>query len=440
MVQELIDSLDVEQSVIGSILLDNNMGFFACAKYSITDDCFEDSSCRALFAASMTLSKARKGVDPRTMSAQLVKDGADISWEFMNTCMEKVPTATHAEHYVEALREVYNRRQIVAICDKARNDALMNKDIGSITAFLNAEALNVTTGDSAEYYTLADLKDEKIEQWRHAQEHGFVGVPFRSVPAINDALGGWRNGCVGIVAGYRGLGKSTLVRAECLCQAQADEATALFTIEDPKDIAAAGIVGNAANISVFGLDTGNCRPTAIDDMEAKWTEIGNIPLYISNSATKIEQIISQMTIMKQRHDIKSAWVDHVQYITPYILPGMTRNDTVAHYSSRFTDTAKALDIPIILLSQFGRQVEKENRPPRMSDLRDSGSLEQDSRQILMLYSIPEEINPDSLQFLEVVKNNYGKSGWGVPVKRQDGKQRFSQEGSIQLPPNFNGDQ
>jgi replicative DNA helicase len=101
---------------------------------------------------------------------------------------------------------------------------------------------------------------------------------------------------------------------------------------------------------------------------------------------------------------------------------MSRNDTMAHYSQCIVNMAKRLDIAAVCASQFSRASEKESRKPRLSDLRDSGSLEQDARQIILLYWDAEA---DSFM-LEVAKNNYGQSGEAVEVIRYGDMQRFEE--------------
>jgi len=196
----------------------------------------------------------------------------------------------------------------------------------------------------------------------------------------------------------------------------------LFSLEDPADIASASIVGNHAEISVFGLDTGKCNPGNLTRIEEAWRNIGDLPLWIVGGSLGIDTIDTTARMMKMKHDIDLVIIDHIQYIPPYIMKGMSRNDTVAHYSARSVAIASDLDCHVCNLSQFSRSSEKENRKPRLSDLRDSGTLEQDCRQALLLFYDGEKGH----HVLEVAKNNYGQSGVEIDVERVDGRQRFKE--------------
>jgi replicative DNA helicase len=129
-------------------------------------------------------------------------------------------------------------------------------------------------------------------------------------------------------------------------------------------------------------------------------------------------------MMKREHGIDILWIDHIQLIKPYELPHSNRNNTMAVYSQSIVALAKSLDIPIICLSQLSRDAEKGVRTPRLSDLRDSGTLEQDARQVLLLYQEKETFK------LEIAKNNFGSSGNTVEMIRHSDKQRFEEVAPI----------
>jgi len=197
---------------------------------------------------------------------------------------------------------------------------------------------------------------------------------------------------------------------------------ALFSLEDPPDIASAGMVGNYANVNVFGLDTGRGNPQNLDVMDTAWKKIADLPLWIMGGAMDIDTIETTSRLLKMKHGLDMIIIDHIQYIPPYILKGYSRNDTVAHYSSRTVGMASSMDVHVCNLSQFSRASEKEGRKPRLSDLRDSGSLEQDCRLAILLYFDGDKGH----HILDCAKNNFGQSGFEIDVKREDGRQRFSE--------------
>jgi replicative DNA helicase len=229
-----------------------------------------------------------------------------------------------------------------------------------------------------------------------------------------------------VLGGYRGEGKSTLSRQEALGLARKGYKVLLCSLEDPGDVAAAGMVGNYAGRSVFHFDTGENTDEDINRMDAEWSDLSTIPLHIASGAMRIEDIENCAMIHAAKHGLDFLIVDHIQFITPYKLQGVDRNGTVATYSQRLVSILTKHAIPGLVLSQLSRDSEKENRKPRLSDLRDSGCIEQDARAVLLLYADADA----DCHTLEIAKNNFGVSGKAFHVRRQDGKQRFEMLGEV----------
>jgi len=410
-----------EEYVLGSVLLDNNQALYACAQEGITEKSFFVSINKKIWRAIQALAHANKPIDPCTLAKQLDSDGVDIDADHLDKMMGSVMTIAHTQYHAEQVKDAERNRILQNIVQEVDADITNGAVVTDSLEKLSVMTMALHDRKNVEVYRMADLREDKIDQWENAQEHGFVGVPF-SKPKINKYLGGWRKGVMGIIAGYRGEGKSTIIREEALNLAEDDYKVALFTLEDPVDIAAACIAGNKADVSVFGLDTGTIRPDALEDINAAWRTIGKLPIWIIGNSTSVSQISATARLLKMRFDIDMIFIDHIQFITPYRMDGASRNDTVAQYSGQIIQLAKSLDIPIVCASQLSRDSEKANRKPKLSDLRDSGTLEQDARQILLLYYDKEA----GQHILEVAKNNFGQSQKSVYVKRQDGRQRFEE--------------
>jgi len=406
-----------EQALIGAIILDQNAGLYAVRDNKITEKSFIDANCRTAFIAIEKLARAGRPIDIVTVEKALE---APLRGVTVSDMIDGTGAVSHVDHYASEVRDAERKRDMLEVLRV--NHKLLNEDLPLDEALRRVQAalIELTDTNGVDVQTIGDLRQSKIDQWTRAQSDGFIGVPF-TLPTVNRSLGGWRKGCVGIIAGYRGEGKSTLLRQQCLDLAKDGRKVALFTLEDPADIAAASMVGNHANISVFGLDTGRCNPGNLVQIDGEWKRL-DIPLYIISGSLGINEIDSTSQLLKMKHGIDIVFIDHVQYITPLILKGMSRNDTMAHYSQRCSALSKKLDIPIVLASQLSRDSEKQNRTPKLSDLRDSGTLEQDARQILLLYYDGEADH----HILEVAKNNFGESRKQIGVKRIDGRQRFEE--------------
>jgi replicative DNA helicase len=333
----------------------------------------------------------------------------------MQDLVDEIYSTHDVADHIKRLKERERRRKALLVMEDAPKDT-SDEMVSNVVG----ELMQLQSCGESEAMKVGDFRQAKVEQWREAKKNGFVGLPF-CIAEINQYLGGWRPGCFSILGGYRGEGKSTLLRQDAYTQARAGHKVMLFSLEDPGDIASASIAGMHAGVSTFHCDTGQAYEETLRKIDAGWKELADMPLWIQSNSMGINQIIGEIESRYYKDGLEAVYLDHVQYISPLILPRMTRNDTMSHYSNMITGVARRLNISMIGASQLSRSSEKENRKPKLSDLRDSGTLEQDARQIMLLYWDGEKNH----HVLEVAKNNYGISGKSVDLWRMDGKHRFS---------------
>jgi len=404
-----------ESQVLGSILFKPET-FYDCLRYKVTAESFVEGKNIKLWSAMESLHAKGKNIDPVSLCLQITLKDSDREWDdYMSGLVDSVYTAQYVNDHIKRLKEREAHRKALLIMEdasKSTDENMIGNTIGKL--------MKLQFSDSVDAVKMGDYRQGKMEQWRKAKDKGFVGIPF-CISEINQYLGGWREGCFALLGGYRGEGKSTLLRQDAYSQARAGRKALLFSLEDPADIASAGIAGLHAGVSTFHLDTGAAYEESLRKIDNGWKELADMPLWIQSSNLTITQIVGAAEAMYYQHGLDIIYGDHVQYITPLVLPGMSRNDTMSHYSNTLAGLAKRLGIPNVWTSQLGRASERENRKPRLSDLRDSGCLEQDARQVGLLYWDGDKGH----HIFEVAKNNYGISGKDVDIWRMDGKHRFS---------------
>ena len=410
-----------ERQIIGSIFCDPTPILYLCQKANLQPDAFFSPAYQTIYRAILDMAAMPKVcIDTGSVAHWLKTHNSAIPETDLLLIIDRTPTSATCGYHIEQVIEFQRRRSTIKTLE-ARLDALKSdanrttaEHIGALYQALmpleDTKKINITK--------LEDHKAAKIEQWTAARSVGYVGIPS-CFSELNKLLGGWRK-CLGIIGAYRGTGKSTVIRQDALWQAKQGFKVAVFSLEDPADIAAASIVGNHANTCVFHLDIGDARENQLLGMAAAWDHLKDLPLWIINNAYSLDQITATAHLLKQRYGLDIIYVDHIQYISPYQLPGMNRNNTMAVYSAHLSRLAKTLDCAIVAASQFSRLPEQEDRKPRLSDFRDSGTIEQDCRQALILYRHKDA----DIYGLEVAKNNYGVSGKEIELERHGEKQRF----------------
>jgi replicative DNA helicase len=357
--------------------------------------------------------------DQLKRDGNLDKLGGEV---YLHRLIDSCPTIAHTAYYLKILMDKAQRRagiETARAMEAELYEEESDRTATDIIAEHQSRLVSFGCHNTLRIRKLKDYAPEKLEQWEAAKGTGHVGVPSM-IPGVNYYLGGYRPGTVIVLGGFRNEGKSTITRQDCKELAKHGFPVGLFTIEDPGDIASASMVGSEAGVSVIDLDTGRAPDETMLKVLSTWDKMGDLPLYIIDGAITIGQIGMFATVLVQRYGVRMIWIDHVQKIPPYCLPRMSRNDTMATYSQALTEYAKRLRIPIGVVSQLSRESEKEKRKPRLSDLRDSGTLEQDARQVLLLYwdGVAKH------HYCEIAKNNYGVSYKRIGVRRMDGRQMF----------------
>jgi len=417
-------SKESERAVIGSILIDQHKSLFACNKLGLKPECFADELCRQAFSAIADISGRPKGCcDFMTVSKTMTATGSKYGAIELEKMVDDTPTASHCEYYAEIIKDDYIKSEAINLMRKYAKAITSEKDkkAAELISPMLAEITALSAKDSLNICKASAYREDKMRQWHESRNRGFVGIPS-VFPSVNRYLGGFRRGVLCIIGAYRGTGKSTLMRQEAVNMAQQGFSVALFSLEDPPDIASAGMAGALADVSVYFCDIGDASDFQLEKISAAWKTMESLPLYLVQNANTMTEIVNACNYIKETKGLDVIMIDHIQYISPQQLPHTNRTGTMAIYSQELSNLAKRMDSAIIVASQFSRDCERENRKPRLSDLRDSGTLEADARQVMLMFQDKTTQAFD----LDVAKNNYGISGKTIHLNRLDGKQKFEE--------------
>ena len=354
---------EAEKQVIGSACLEPERVIYAAAKHGITPGNFYVPQHSAAWEIILQHFIKQEFID--TIALDRAVPGLNVT-----KIIDATAAAAHAEFYIERVKDFWQRRNIVKAMRTAAGKLVdVNYNTADVMNEYESEAGSTLSIPDMQIRQIGEYREAKLDQWTRAQKIGYVGVPCH-IAEITAALGGWRHGCLSIFGGYRGTGKSTFLRSDAKFNAKAGRPVALFSLEDPGDIAAASMACDEADVDSLDLDTGLAIPIVMEKADAAWKRIGALPLYLVAERSTIQNIIAASTMLKMRHKIEAVYIDHIQYIVPLLLPHKSRNDTIATYSSELCNMAKRLNVAVICASQLNRSSEHENRKPRLSDLRD----------------------------------------------------------------------
>lgn len=297
-------------------------------------------------------------------------------------------------NFVDVIIDLHKRREIVRICEdfRLRAISLDNLDDDSTAQCEDLERELSLLGESGSFdQGLSALKshmDGALEAIEAAlKQGGTLGLPsgFRDIDRIT---GGFHKGEMTILAGRPAMGKSAKAMTIALLSALSGEPVAFFSLEMSGLSIASRLLASETGFSATQMRRGQISTDEFANSIMPAAErLGRLPLMIDDTAgLTVFAIRNRARRMKRRHGLSLIVVDYLQIMGEDRGSRMNRVDVVSGFSRGLRDIARELDVPILVLSQLSRNVEnREDKRPKMADLRDSGAIEQDADSIFLLY-------------------------------------------------------
>lgn len=406
----MIESVNSEAYVAGALLIDG-VNVVQSIRGIVSREDFHVDSYGAIYAAALALEADGEAIDPVSIQKRAMRDGAALSRDLLVELMEITPTAANCFTYAQRVAEDARTRRVKEICTRIQEDTASSSDELLAVLQREAEAIrgsNFRRGLLTPMDTLRRFNDHVVE----AGEGRCNFIPS-GFPELDQILGGgFIRGGMFILGARPGAGKSTF------CINLADNITGnclLVSLEMTPEQITAKRVSRLTGLSSAKLLSGN-----VSDHD--WENIGRATVALSEKGvfvnSRYDLTVQHIQLLAQGvPDLRAVFVDYLGLIQPAIRGGSIY-ENVSGISRELKKMAISLNVPVICLSQLSREVERrEDKRPRLSDLRDSGSIEQDADAVMFLYR-PDYYNPTggaedghpSFVQLDVVKNRHGRTG------------------------------
>ncbi len=396
----LPNNLEAERSVLGAVLLDNHALDRAIEKSLKPEDFFLDQH-RRIFDRMIALSEANQAIDLVTLTDDLHKRGeleAAGSAAYLSSLVDGVPRVSNVEHYARIVKEKSLLRGLVHTTHAIQQSAM--------EAAEDADALL----DRAES-SIFQLAEERIRV-------GFVGVKElvrdnyarlekvftegRSITGLatgytdlDDLTSGLQPSELIILAARPSMGKTAMALnlAENVAVHQ-QGAVALFSLEMSKESLLMRLLASHARIDAHKFRTGHMGKDDWRRMVDSLGQLGQAPLWIDDSGTAtVVEMGAKARRLKKDKGLAIVIVDYMQLIQARGRFN-NRNEEVSSISRGLKALAKELKVPVVVLSQLTRAPEREDRRPQLSDLRESGAIEQDADVVMFIHR-PNAFKPDA---------------------------------------------
>ncbi len=413
-------NLEAERSVLGSMLLDNDVLHEIVPMLAVAD--FYRDVHQTLYQTIRDLYDLGKGIDAVTLADELIrrdqfeKIGGD---ETLTEIINSVPHAANAKYYAGIVREKAISRQLIDSATEIIRDGYSNQytaqellEAAERKVFAIAE--EQIQGDTVELKDVIAKAMDRIATRAETGGHAVTGVASGLVD-LDDITGGFQRGQLVVLAARPSMGKTALALNICdHASMEAKTAVLFVSLEMGGLEIAERLLCGRSRIDGHKLRTGKgLGSREMTQLAKAFSELSKgAPIFIDDTPSRnMLQITASARRLKLRKELGLVVVDYIQLVDSEESRD-SRQEQIAKISRRLKTLARELDVPVIALSQLNRAVEnREDRRPRMADLRESGAIEQDADIVLLLHR-PDYYDPNDqpgIAELIIAKNRNGRT-------------------------------
>lgn len=420
-VRELVSDVEMEATVLGAIMLDNSA--MAKVRHILTSDCFHNPKNREIFEAITILHDSGAPIDLMTVNAELRTRKNRVSdLNLLMECTSKVASAANIEYHVSLLAEFSMRRACLPISTVCYNTSVdfvspLSNVVDNITELLGK--INALQSNK-EPESLKDVAEKTILQMETNSRNkgGLSGITsgFKDIDAITS---GWQKSDLIIVGARPAMGKSAFMVSLAIEMAKEGKKGAIFSPEMSAMQIGMRIMSYISNIDSSRIRTGKLSADEWKLIGTCLNQASKYGIHIDDSSTlSVEELRQKAIKLKSTVGLEYLMVDYLQIMKVGSKKG-SREQEVSDIARGLKSLAKELDIPIIAFSQLSRGLEaRTDKKPILSDLRESGSLEQESNVVMFLhrpeyYGMLVDANGESTEGLAdaiIAKNRDGALG------------------------------
>jgi len=384
-------ALDLEESVLGALMLEKS-AVTAVVEF-LRPEHFYTEPHKEIYQAIIDLFKATEPVDMRTVVAQLRKNGKIElvgGATYIATLTSRVSSSANIEYHARIIIELAIKRELIQISSQIQSDAY--EDTTDVFDLLDRTEQSVfAISDSnlrKNYDTMKSLMFRAIKELQERKNHkdGLTGVPS-GFTKLDRILSGWQKSDLVIIAARPGMGKTAFV-VSALRNAAVDfnHPVAIFSLEMASLQLVNRLISAEAELESEKIKRGNLADFEWQQLVHKTNRLSSAPIFIDDTpALSILELRAKCRRLKAEHNVQLIVIDYLQ-----LMKGDSagnREQEIASISRALKGIAKELEVPVIALSQLSRGVETRggDKRPQLSDLRESGSIEQDADIVMFLY-------------------------------------------------------
>ncbi|NQU05011.1 MAG: replicative DNA helicase [Calditrichaeota bacterium] len=383
---------DMERAVLCCALIDKTG--FARIVSLVKENSFYERRHTLIFAAMARLFNSSSPIDVLSVSEELDRSKnleAAGGAPYLVSLSNEITASTHAEHYAKTVQEHSALRGLISAASRLSNEAYETGDPpGDLIDRAMQELFEIGIGSDDKGFqhiepVMHDLHDH-LDKLYHSSDGALTGIST-GFHELDEKTSGFQNGDLVVVAARPSMGKTALALDMALNAAKIDKKpVAFFSLEMASMAIAMRLIAADAQVDLHKLRSGRLRDRDWTKLALSTGELSQIPFYIDDTGVLgVTELRARARMLKQKADIGIVFVDYMQLMRPP--QAGSREQEVAKISRALKGLARELNVPVVALSQLSRAVETrgEDARPQLSDLRDSGAIEQDADLVIFIH-------------------------------------------------------
>ncbi len=386
-------AVDIEEAVLGAMLLEKNAVNDAID--ILQPESFYKIEHQKIFAVILELFANSENIDILSVTERLRKKG-ELQLiggpGYIARLTNKIASAAHVEYHARIISEKFILRSLIEVSSEViKNSYDETKDVFNVLSDAESGLFRIAEGNlKKSYQNVKDLVNEAMIEIEKASENkdGVSGVPS-GFTDLDRLTSGWQKSDMIVLAARPGMGKTAFVLSMARNSAvQFGQAVAIFSLEMSSVQLVKRFMAMETGISSEKIRKGFSNAEDWHKLNDGVKALTEAPLYIDDTpALSIFELRAKCRRMKMQHDIQLVIIDYLQLMSAGGSKGGNREQEISTISRSIKEIAKELNVPIIALSQLSRSVETRggDKRPLLSDLRESGAIEQDADMVCFIY-------------------------------------------------------
>jgi replicative DNA helicase len=386
---------EIERAVLGALMIDKNA--ILSVGSLLKPESFYEPRNQKVYSAIIELSMHELPVDILTVTEQLARQGdleAVGGPSYVTELSSSVASSVNVEYHARIIAQKYLLREVISLSSNVQTQAFdETTDVDDMMQYLEASVFDLAKRDIKQDYVgiIVAVKEADAKMMQAYSNKGeLTGIPTGYLQ-LDETTRGWQNSDFIIIAGRPSMGK-TAFALSMLKNMAVDRKipSAFFSLEMSRVQLAQRLMSNVTDIKLSQIIGGQLSPSDLEQYDKHLPSLLDAPIYIDDTpGLSLMELRTKARRLVREHGVKIIFVDYLQLMNANGTRFFSRQEEVSIISRSLKGLAKELNLPVIALSQLNRGVENreglEGKRPQLSDLRESGSIEQDADMVLLVH-------------------------------------------------------